>query len=189
MLQMFTDFYKWQREDDGRSNISTYRMVKDLIFQVYRFKKNKLFVPIKVRDLVLKYFHSSTSWGHMGKKKTRTLIMRKSFWPGMGRDIDTFVFLVHCQDPEFWFAFNSVPHSATGFSPYKIFLGRELPVPLLNAIAKRYNSDRLENNFQESELVLCRRYVQSEKVDYFSTKLVMPFHGPFYILRFLGHVT
>ncbi|KAJ8894817.1 hypothetical protein PR048_000124 [Dryococelus australis] len=34
--------------------------------------------------------------------------------------------------PELCLTFNLVPHSATGFSKCKIFLGRELPVSLLN---------------------------------------------------------
>ncbi|KAJ8886406.1 hypothetical protein PR048_012617 [Dryococelus australis] len=220
--KMIMDFYKWQRKDEECSNIYTYWVDKDLIFHVDCFKKKKLLVLIKVIDLVLKYFHSSTSGGHMGTRKTRALTMREFFWPGMGWDIDTFVqeckecqfaeqplnskmgsysvklpkalgkglfryfrstamihsrvikdlcfecgvkhipmssyypcpnivervninvkvalHIFHNNDqrgwdrnlPELCLTFNSVPHSAMGFSQCKIFLGKELPVPLLN---------------------------------------------------------
>ncbi|KAJ8870736.1 hypothetical protein PR048_027035 [Dryococelus australis] len=67
MPEMFTDFYKWQwKEDDCR-----------FYLLCGSFKKKKILVPNKVRDLVLKYLHSSISATYMGKKKTRVLTLRE----------------------------------------------------------------------------------------------------------------
>ncbi|KAJ8876857.1 hypothetical protein PR048_021304 [Dryococelus australis] len=110
------------------------------------------------------------------------------------------------KSPEKSLAFNS-----TGFSQCKVFLGHELPVPLLNVWgippeAMEINSSKeLEDIWNDTcsnlekartttakryntvgELVVCRHYVQSRKVRHILAKLATPYDGPFKILHFLG---
>ncbi|KAJ8883455.1 hypothetical protein PR048_015298 [Dryococelus australis] len=85
---------------------------------------------------------------------------------------------------------SSVTHSATGFTPSKVSLGRDIPSPLLNiSVAKIYDGDRLHNMYKVGDLVVCKQYVESKKAEYFSSKLVLPYHEPIKFIRFLGPVT
>ncbi|KAJ8868287.1 hypothetical protein PR048_029803 [Dryococelus australis] len=54
---------------------------------------------------------------------------------------------------------------------------------------RKYNQDRVANPYNMSDLVVCRHYVHSRKAEHFSSKLSMPFDGPYKILKFLGPVT
>ncbi|KAJ8889940.1 hypothetical protein PR048_009445 [Dryococelus australis] len=86
--------------------------------------------------------------------------------------------------PELNMALNSVPHSSTGFSPSKVFLGRELSVDgnlwgktcinlekARKSVERKYNKDRLENPSQVNDLVVCRHFAQKKMLNIFLLSL------------------
>lgn len=59
-----------------------------------RFSDNTLWllvVPESHREVVLRECHDKPTAGHMGIKKTKSKVMERYFWPGMGKDIERYV--------------------------------------------------------------------------------------------------
>ncbi|KAJ8885533.1 hypothetical protein PR048_011731 [Dryococelus australis] len=89
-----------------------------------------------------------------------------------------------------------------GFSPCKVFLGRELPMALLNvwSIPQEAMQDVSNNdlekiwsetctNLEKARKTMVKKYDKDRVENSFQVeKLAMPYHGPFKILRFLGPV-
>jgi hypothetical protein len=120
------------------------------------------------------------------------------------------------QVKEFQFALNSVFSDATGFSPARVFLGRELDGPgdrnviqlprrsvtpaldqkmaatkLKQAEANKraYDQARADISFQEGQLVLIRSYFLSNSAKKFSKKLAPKWKGPFRVHKRLSALT
>ncbi|KAJ8889941.1 hypothetical protein PR048_009446 [Dryococelus australis] len=65
-----------------------YVIDKELIYYVDKYKRKKVFVLKKAINLVLKYVHDTMRGAYMGRAKTKAVIKREFFWPGMSTNID-----------------------------------------------------------------------------------------------------
>lgn len=120
---------------------------------------------------------------------------------------------------EFQFALNSVIHETTGFSPARIFLGRELQGPGDNAVISipnplfckssedldkvilqntkqradynksLYDKSRSGEQFVEGDLVLVRSFILSNAKRKRSAKLAEKWRGPYKIIRKISPIT
>ncbi|KAJ8871626.1 hypothetical protein PR048_027953 [Dryococelus australis] len=69
MPEAFTNFPDWQNENS---------------------KRKMIYVHNKARNVLLIYFHSSTSGGHIRQEKLKVLIKCKFFWPSWNQEISKY---------------------------------------------------------------------------------------------------
>ena len=61
-----------------------------MLFRYWRGTK-QLVIPVSLRANVLKIAHDVPTAGHLGRKKTEARILRRFYWPGVFRDVKTYV--------------------------------------------------------------------------------------------------
>ena len=97
-LIMPTDVDKWLEDCDSdqllcrlreqfNQGVGNWKSVNGLIYT----KDNRLCVPEVRRTQIIKLNHESNLVAHPGIEGTCDLISRKYYWPGMNKDVETFV--------------------------------------------------------------------------------------------------
>ena len=75
----------------------TYFMKDGLAFRRTDFKKDGtrsttcLFTPTPLRPLILSFAHDSIMSGHQGARRTEQRVREDFFWPGLGRDVHSYI--------------------------------------------------------------------------------------------------
>ena len=86
----------------------------------------KLVLPLDLRNKAIEEVHAMPASGHLGIEKIHARLALLCYWPGMFRDVATYVRA--CVDkhlPDFCFAYNTAVHSLTDVSPAFLNFGRE----------------------------------------------------------------
>ena len=89
---------EWQSQSKGVKDLWRYReqyfLDKEILWMRWEGQqgvKNKLVVPMGMRELVMKEGHVNVMAGHFGVEKTQDKIKNSYFWPGMNGDIEVYV--------------------------------------------------------------------------------------------------
>ena len=53
--------------------------------------KGRVYVPKQMRKKVLEISHDEPLVGYMGRERTRDLLTREFYWPGMSKDCENYV--------------------------------------------------------------------------------------------------